>query len=160
MPWGAAAGGADAPGVDADDLAEVADGDELAGVVDEVDGGDLADLGGGLHVDDVVAAAGPEAVLRRCRCALPKPFSNTERMRQGVRSCFPLEPGELGVLLGLGDGPPPPRTLAVGVYLVGDIAEDGAADPLCRGRQGEDWARLNEMPASSTAASTWSWVRP
>ena len=32
------------------------------GVVDEVDGGDFADLRGGLHGDDVLAAAGLEAV--------------------------------------------------------------------------------------------------
>ncbi len=60
---GAAAGGADGFGVDADDLAELADDHELGGVVDEVDAGDLADLGGGLHVDDALAAAGLEAVL-------------------------------------------------------------------------------------------------
>ena len=34
----------DGLGVDADDLAELADGHHLGGVVDEVDGGDLADL--------------------------------------------------------------------------------------------------------------------
>ena len=60
---GAAAGGADGFGVDADDLAELADDHELAGLVDEVDAGDLADLGGRLHVDDALAAAGLEAVL-------------------------------------------------------------------------------------------------
>jgi hypothetical protein len=46
---GAAAGGADGFGVDADDLAELADDHELAGLVDEVNAGDLADLGGGLQ---------------------------------------------------------------------------------------------------------------
>ncbi len=60
---GAAAGGADGFGVDADDLAELADDHELGGVVDEVDAGDFADLGSGLHVDDALAAAGLEAVL-------------------------------------------------------------------------------------------------
>jgi hypothetical protein len=35
----------------------------LAGLVDEVDAGDLTDLGGGLHVDDTLAAAGLEAAL-------------------------------------------------------------------------------------------------
>ena len=39
---GAAAGGADGFGVDADDLAELADDHEFGGVVDEVDAGDLA----------------------------------------------------------------------------------------------------------------------
>ena len=42
---GAAAGGADALGVDADDLAELADHHHLRGVVDQVDAGDFADLG-------------------------------------------------------------------------------------------------------------------
>jgi hypothetical protein len=42
---GTAAGGADGFGVDADDLAELADDHELAGLVDEVDASDLADLG-------------------------------------------------------------------------------------------------------------------
>ena len=46
---GAAAGGADGFGVDADDLAELADDHELAGLVDEVDAGDLADLASGLQ---------------------------------------------------------------------------------------------------------------
>jgi len=59
---GAAAGAADALGVDADDLAELADDHHLGGVVDEVDAGDLADFAGGLHVDDALAAAGLEAV--------------------------------------------------------------------------------------------------
>ena len=45
----AAAGGADGFGVDADDLAELADDHELAGLVNEVDAGDLTDLGGGLQ---------------------------------------------------------------------------------------------------------------
>src|SRR6185437_16707713 len=39
---GGAAGGADGFGVDADDFAELADEHHLGGVVDEVDGGDLA----------------------------------------------------------------------------------------------------------------------
>ena len=41
---GAAAGFADGLGVDADDFAEVGDEHHFGGVVDEVDGGDLADL--------------------------------------------------------------------------------------------------------------------
>lgn len=49
---GAAAGGSDRVGVDADDLAELADGHQLAGVVDELDGGDFAGLRRRLHVDD------------------------------------------------------------------------------------------------------------
>ena len=36
-------------GVDADDLAEPADDHELAGLVDEVDAGDLPDLASGLQ---------------------------------------------------------------------------------------------------------------
>jgi len=59
---GGSAGGADGFGVDADDLAELRDDHHLRGIVHEVDGGDLADLGGGLHVDDALAAAGLEAV--------------------------------------------------------------------------------------------------
>ena len=59
---GAAAGGCGPLGVDADDLAELADDHHLGGVVDEVDAGDLADFAGGLHVDDALAAAGLEAV--------------------------------------------------------------------------------------------------
>ena len=66
---GAAACGADGLGVDADDLAELADDHHLAGLVDEVDAGDLAVLGRGLDVDDALAAAGLEAVLDRRRCA-------------------------------------------------------------------------------------------
>jgi len=58
---GAAAGAADALGVDADDLAELADDHHLGGVVDEVDAGDLADFGGGHHVDAPLAAAGLES---------------------------------------------------------------------------------------------------
>src|ERR1700722_11937918 len=60
---GAAAGCSDGFGVDADDLAELADDHELAGLVDQVDAGDLADLGSGLHVDDTLTAARLEAVL-------------------------------------------------------------------------------------------------
>jgi hypothetical protein len=60
---GAAACGANALGVDADDFAELADDHHLAGLVDEVDAGDLAVLGRGLDVDDALAAAGLEAVL-------------------------------------------------------------------------------------------------
>jgi hypothetical protein len=41
----AVAGGAGGSGVDADDLAELADDHEFAGLVDEVNAGDLADLG-------------------------------------------------------------------------------------------------------------------
>ena len=40
---GPTAGGAEGFGVDADDLAELADDHKLAGLVDEVDAGDLAD---------------------------------------------------------------------------------------------------------------------
>ena len=60
---GGAAGGADGFGVDADDFAELAYDHELGGVVDEVDGGDFADLGCGLHADDAFAGSGLEAVL-------------------------------------------------------------------------------------------------
>jgi hypothetical protein len=42
---GAAAGGADGFGADADDLAELADDHELAGLVDEVDAGTTPTLG-------------------------------------------------------------------------------------------------------------------
>jgi len=59
---GGAAGGADGLGVDADDLAELADEHHFRRVVDQVDGGDLADLGGGLHGDDALAAARLQAV--------------------------------------------------------------------------------------------------
>ena len=59
---GAAACGADGLGVDADDLAELADEHHLRGVVHELDGGDLAGFGAGLHVDDAGSAAGLEAV--------------------------------------------------------------------------------------------------
>ena len=59
---GGAAGGAHGLGVDADDLAELADEHHLGGVVDQVDGGDLADLGAGLHGDDALAAARLQAV--------------------------------------------------------------------------------------------------
>jgi hypothetical protein len=58
-----AAAGADGFGGDADDLAELADDHEFAGLVDEVDARDRADPGGGIPVDDAIAAAGPVAVL-------------------------------------------------------------------------------------------------
>jgi hypothetical protein len=58
-----AAAGADGFGGDADDLAELADDHEFAGLVDEVDARDRADLGGSIPVDDAIAAAGPVAVL-------------------------------------------------------------------------------------------------
>ena len=48
-PWGAAAGSADGFGVDADDLAKLADDHELSGLVDEVDAGDPTDLASGLQ---------------------------------------------------------------------------------------------------------------
>src|ERR1700689_1436484 len=51
---GGAAGGADGFGVDADDFAELADEHHLGGVVDEVDGGDFADFGGGFLGDDAL----------------------------------------------------------------------------------------------------------
>ena len=75
-PRGAAAGGADGFGVDADDLAELADYHELGGVVDKVDAGDLADLGDGLHVDDALAATrgtGAGTGRRRCACRSRSP---------------------------------------------------------------------------------------
>jgi hypothetical protein len=53
---GAAAGGADGFGVDADDLAELADDNEFGAVVDELDARDLAYFGVGLHVDDALPA--------------------------------------------------------------------------------------------------------
>ena len=59
---GGSAGVADLLGVDADDLAELADDHHLRGFVDEGDAGDFALLRGGLHVDDALAAAGLEAV--------------------------------------------------------------------------------------------------
>ena len=46
---GAAAGGADGFGVDADDLAELADDHEPARLVDEVNARDLPDLASGLQ---------------------------------------------------------------------------------------------------------------
>ena len=59
---GAAAGAADGFGVDTDDFAELADKHHFGGVVDELDAGDFASLGAGLHVDDAGAAAGLETV--------------------------------------------------------------------------------------------------
>ena len=57
-PWALRTAARDGFGVDADDLAELADDHDLAGLIDEVDAGDLADLGDGLHIDDTFAAAG------------------------------------------------------------------------------------------------------
>jgi hypothetical protein len=54
----AAADGADGLGVDANGFAELADKYRLGGVVDEVDGGDFADLGAGLHGDNALAPGG------------------------------------------------------------------------------------------------------
>src|SRR5439155_16795926 len=54
---GGAAGGADALGVDADDLAELADQHQLAGLVYKIDSSDFTDLRRRLHVDDALAAA-------------------------------------------------------------------------------------------------------
>ena len=57
------AGGPDGFGVDADDLAELADDHQLAGLVDQVDAGDLAVFGRGLDVDDALAAAALQPVF-------------------------------------------------------------------------------------------------
>ena len=60
---GGAAGGADGLGVDADDLAELADDHQLAGVVDQLNAADAADARGDGHVLDALAAAGLQAVV-------------------------------------------------------------------------------------------------
>ena len=59
---GVAAGTADGFGVDADDLAKLADHHQLAGLVYKIDSSDFTDLRRRLHVDDTLAAAGLEAV--------------------------------------------------------------------------------------------------
>ena len=53
-----AAGGADGFGVDADDLAELADDHQLRGVVHQLNAADAADARGDGHVLDALAAAG------------------------------------------------------------------------------------------------------
>src|SRR5579863_789475 len=58
-----AAGGADGLGVDADDLPVLADDHQLRGVVDQLNGVDLADAVGDGHVLDAAAAARLQPVL-------------------------------------------------------------------------------------------------
>ncbi len=75
---GAAAGGSDLLGVDADDFAELADEHHLGGVVDERDAGDFAYLGGRLHVDDAGASAGLQAVAVYVRAFAVAAFADGE----------------------------------------------------------------------------------
>src|ERR1039458_6171606 len=92
---GGAAGGADGFGVDADDFAELADEHHFGGVVDQVDGGDFADLGSGLHGDDALAAAGLEAVGVD-RGALAEAVLADGEDEAGGEADFFVELGELG----------------------------------------------------------------
>lgn len=93
---GGAAGGADGFGVDADDFAELADDHDLGGVVDELDAGDLADLGTGLHVDDAGSAAGLEAVAVDVGALAVAVFAD-RKDEAGGKAEFFVEPIELGL---------------------------------------------------------------
>ena len=93
---GGAAGGADGFGVDADDFAELRDDHEFGGVVDELDGGDLADFWGGLHVDDALAASGLEAVAVAIRAFAEAVFAHGED-EAGGEAEFGVEFIELGL---------------------------------------------------------------
>ena len=96
---GGAAGGADGLGVDADDLAELADEHHFRGVVDQVDGGDLADLGGGLHGDDALASARLQAVGVDAGALAEAVLADGEDEAWGEAEFF-VEAGELGGGLG------------------------------------------------------------
>ena len=99
---GGAAGGADGLGVDADDLAELGDEHHLGGVVDEVDGGDLADLffrGAGPHGDDALAAARLEAVGVDAGALAEAVLGDGEDEAWGEAETL-VEAGELGGGLG------------------------------------------------------------
>ena len=133
---GGAAGGADGFGVDADDFAELADDHHLGGVVDEVDGGDFADLGGGLHGDDALAAAGLEAVGVDVGALAVAVLGDGEDEAGGEAELL-VELGELGGGL-FGDG-------GCGGVSPGSASSSG-------------WAAV-ESAASSMTASTWA-VRP
>src|SRR5205814_10223081 len=91
---GGAAGGANGLGVDADDLAELADDHQLRSVVDQLDGIDLADAVSDGHVLDAAAAAGLETVLL-----------NIDALAEAVLGNGEDAVGALFVFLG-GDGDP------------------------------------------------------
>ena len=110
---GGAAGGADGFGVDADDLAELGDEHHFGGVVDELDGGDLADFGGGLHVDDAFAAAGLEAVAVAVGALAKAVFRHGED-EAGGEAELGVELLELGELFGVDDDVRAESFLAVG----------------------------------------------
>ena len=119
---GGAAGGADGFGVDADDLAELRDEHHFGGVVDELDGGDLADLGGGLHVDDALAAAGLEAVAVAVGALAEAVFADGEDEAGGEAELL-VEFFEFSELGGVDDGVGAEGFLAVGG--VGGVGEAG-----------------------------------
>ena len=126
---GGAAGGADALGIDADDLAELADDHHLGGVVDELDAGDFADFGGGTHVDDALAAAGLEAVAVDVGALAEAVVGDGEDEAGGEAELF-VELGELGGgfggELGSGDGVVGAGELeGSGGGGVGGLVEDG-----------------------------------
>ncbi len=103
---GGAAGGADGFGVDADDLAELADDHQLGGVVDETDADDLAGLfirRGGFHVDDAGSAAGLEAVAVDVGAFAEAVFTDGED-EAGGEAEFGVEFIELGLDGGIDGG--------------------------------------------------------
>ena len=76
-----AAGVADRRRVDADDLAVLADDDDLRGVVDQLDADDFAVAGRGLDVDDAFAAAGLEPVFLNVSAFAEACFGDREDAR-------------------------------------------------------------------------------
>ena len=86
-------------GVDADDLAELGDEHHLGGVVDQIDGGDLADLGCGLHTDDALAATRLQAVGVDAGALAEAVLADGEDEAWGEAELL-VEAGELGGGLG------------------------------------------------------------
>ena len=123
---GGAARGTHGLGVDADDLAELGDEHHLGGVVDQVDGGDLADLGGGLHGDDSLAAARLEAVGVDIGALAESVLGDGEDEAWGEAEFF-VELGELGGGGGgdFGDVVGAEDLLAVGIALSGRRRNEG-----------------------------------
>ncbi len=75
---GGAAGGADGLGIDADDLAVLADDHQLRCLVDQLDGADLAVARSRLDVDNTLAAAGLQTVFVHIRALAVALFGDGE----------------------------------------------------------------------------------
>ena len=107
-------------------FAELGDEHHFGGFVDEGDGGDFADFGGGLHVDDALAAAGLEAVGVAVGAFAEAVFGDGED-EAGGEAEFGVEFFEFGDLgFGEGGGIVAEDFLAVGgVGAGGDVGHGG-----------------------------------